>query len=167
MSVPLFVPDVECPASNECQELTRLQERCDGIYGVCRAKIFESRDVKEKRRWRENAGVVCGGAVGEARFERRETVRLHHRRFRKSQTHPQQSPRENCSVHHARRGTRRMGGRACRDCHRRRSRTWYGAAEQKVFPMEAALGFLRQVRPPRANRFCDPPGLIMYIACGT
>src|SRR5216683_2803033 len=39
------------------------QERGHGICGVRRAKIFESRNVQEKRRRSEDAGVVRAGAA--------------------------------------------------------------------------------------------------------
>jgi len=40
-------------------------------------------ETSRKRRGRENAGMVRGGSFGEARFEQRETVCVHDRRFGK------------------------------------------------------------------------------------
>src|SRR5712692_8064821 len=75
----VFVTHVKWRASKH-------QERRDGICGVCRTQVFEPRDLQEKWRWREDAGVVCCGSGGEARFERGEALHLHDRRLWKSET---------------------------------------------------------------------------------
>src|SRR5438876_1805293 len=89
---PLFllVTRVKRCASKGYSERFWRPERCDELCGVCRAQVFESRDLQEKWPWREDPIVVCGRSRQRSGQRCGATVRVHDRRLRKGETHSEQ-----------------------------------------------------------------------------
>src|SRR6266581_9564193 len=99
--------------------------------------------------------MVCGGASGAPRFERRETLCLYGRRLRKIEAHSKQLARENCAVRYARWSEVRLDRGASRDFDRRGGGLRDEVAEQEVCAVETVAGFFRHVPAPRTERFRD------------
>src|SRR6266566_2763399 len=153
------VTRVEWHASNSCREGSRTQERCDGIYGICRAQVPQPRNLQEKWHGCENTGMVCRRSVVKSRFERCQAVCLHDRRFRKSETHSQQSAREGRAMRHARQSAWRVDRCARGHRNRRSGGPRNATAQQKIFPVETVAGIFRVLQPARTNRLRDSSGV--------
>src|SRR6266404_3220934 len=132
---------------------------------IATTQVSQHRNFSQEWARRAHSRVVCRGA-GERRGG--EAVCLQHLRFWQSKAYPQQRPRACGPLRRTREAAWRMGRSTGGGRYWRGSGTWHEAAEQEIYAVEAATGFLFVFLAQQTSCVLDSPcvnGLAQSYSC--